>query len=212
MIVNFVQTRSGFNENTYEYIYNNNIIHTAYFDRSLKDGLKFILKKDDKDIITLSCKDVKLFGNLFKSKAESKFNLYNIYNEYEKNIGEVCRKSAKGKHTYYYYYECKYNNKVYTFYDVGFGNDGRYICIYFDNTQVSLIEKDLIVHNNNDTYKLYIISEEHAFVTYIMSLYYDCIVHGNYGKKSYKSKSKSILKTIKPELKDRFDPDFKNYC
>ncbi|MEN8906955.1 MAG: hypothetical protein ABF289_13435 [Clostridiales bacterium] len=212
MVVDFIQTKSCFNENTYEYIHNNNVIYTAYFDRRLKEGLTFILQRNGQDIITLSGKNVKLFHNLFKSEINSKNNLYHVYDINEQNIGEIYGSYEK---TESFYYKCKvfnFKNIVYKCYRVCLGKKGDFVCIYEGGNQIALIDKEIVVHNNNDKYKLYILDEKYLFVTAIFALYYDCITHGNYGNNAYNSKKTSIFVTTGKKLKEKYDPQFKDLC
>ena len=94
-------------------------------------------------------------------------------------------------------------------YEIGLGKEGIKLPIYRDDTQVALIEKDLVVYDNKDTYEIIAIDEMSLEVSALFNLYYDFVKHGNYGEINYKSKERYYLYTMNKELKNKYDSTFK---
>jgi hypothetical protein len=108
----------------------------------------------------------------------------------------------------YPYYQVDYREKAYEAYAVGLGKDGIFLCLYRDGRVLSVTEKDLIVHNYQDTYTLYLDREEDFPLTALAVLYYDLTCYGDLMELSVRSVKKYSLHTVQKELLAKYDPDF----
>ena len=132
---------------------------------------------------------------------------------YDSNNQEVGRFSilggGKGFKTYEYY-KLEFLNNQYYIFEVGLGKDGIKYPIYCNDVQIALIEKDSVVYNNLDEYNIFAIDANAAFISYLSALYLDIVRYSNRGEVNKKGFQKYYVKTTLQELKNKYNPDFKN--
>lgn len=102
---------------------------------------------------------------------------------------------------------------------VSFRREGLFCCMYYDNELIGMIEKDLIVFHNLDSYTLYTEHEEYGLFLVVAALLWDI---GSYRKfnvgigyneqtksKIFRNKRKDYAAaTVRPDILEKYDPDY----
>lgn len=208
MVIDLIQTLSGFKAE-YLFLCNSAVVYTASIPRNA-GKLDAHLMQNNLPVLSLKYNNFQQINNFGKKPSEKQFNIFSI-EESGNAIGKICLKRTKAFWGYAYF-EMVINDKKYYCYEVGLGKKGLFVCIYYNDEQIALIEKEAVVKDNKDCYKLYTISSEHLSSICLFALYYDHLRFGNYGEIVYKSKEVYYLYTMNKELKSKYDPEFKSLC
>lgn len=140
-----------------------------------------------------------------KLKDRMSFKLF----EGEDKIGYIVGQPKKiGFLKSYLYYEFEYKGKLYLGYEVGFGSNGLFFCIYEGEHTIAIVTKNLHVENFKDKYTAYLIDEKYASVVILFTLYYDSVAFGDKGEVAVFSIQRQGVNTIQKELIAKFDTAF----
>lgn len=184
----------------------------------------------DKNEEIFSCVEAPFVTGKFEAKAtfydSNTVNMY--YNPYDNSygtkwadrlsfkflsnnalVGNVVGKTKKvGFLKSYPYYEMTFNNETYYGYEVGFGSQGLFLCIYKGDELIAIVDKKLRVINYKDSYTAYIKDESYAIVTVLLVTYYDVITYGDLLQIALFSLSEKRVNTFQKDLIAKYDPDF----
>lgn len=108
----------------------------------------------------------------------------------------------------YAYYEFIYKDEIYYAYEVGFGKNGLYLCIYRGEEIIAMVDKSLKVINFQDTYRAYLTDSEDLNVVVPFTLYYDASSYGDVMEIAVLSIKEKRVVTIQKELIAKYDPTF----
>lgn len=146
----------------------------------------------------------------YGTSAEDRMK-FRIFDSEDALIGESKMVPIKG-HGFlqsYWRLELNLDGVKYTLYEVGFGHDGLYLCIYKEDKElVAIVDKQLRVIDFQDKYTVYSDSEEHSKYIMYLVLHYDITKYGDVGQRAMHSDKKKIVNTISKEAKAKYDPDF----
>lgn len=106
----------------------------------------------------------------------------------------------------------KYNKEEYQMYSIGLGKDGVACCLYKDDVQVGLIEKNGKVYNDLHNYEMYDRDGQYLHVLLLYCFYKYMLTCFNPYTKYTKSVSVSVSKTTDKELLAKYNPSFKEEC
>lgn len=108
----------------------------------------------------------------------------------------------------YPYYEFSFNHGLYYGYEVGFGSQGLYLCIYKDNQLIAIVDKALRVINYKDSYTAYLLDEQYAKAVIALVVYYDVVAYGDLMQIALLSVKERRVNTVQKELIAKYDPAF----
>lgn len=117
--------------------------------------------------------------------------------------------SRNGFFDYLETYEFVFKNEFIKGYLVGLGKNGTYISLYSNDCQVALIEKDIRINDNKDTYTIYAL-DNYSESAILFCLYYDYLDFKNKKAIAYKTKRKGYVFTTSKRQKSMYDHTFKN--
>ncbi len=145
----------------------------------------------------------KSYGNSLKDRLSFK-----LFKENEL-LGSIVfeNKKIKGFLKSYGYRILRIENDIYNLYEVGFGKDGLFLCIYKNDELVAIAEKNLKVINYKDIYKVYSLIDDLSGIVPLL-LHYDVTAYGDLMEISLHSTKKKFVKTPQEELRAKFDPTF----
>ena len=128
----------------------------------------------------------------------------------EEIVGTIVGKNqkAKGFLQSYPYRVMNYKGVNYYLYEVGFGNDGLYLCIYKEDQLIAIAEKDLEIVNYRDHYTVYALNEEDLKIIMPLVMHYDVTAYGDVMEIAVHSVKKKKVKTIQKELIAKYNPEF----
>lgn len=128
----------------------------------------------------------------------------------EKLVGAIVGKNkrVKGFLQSYPYRVMTIHETNYFLYEVGFGSEGLYLCIYKENELITIVEKELRVVNYKDRYTAYCYDQIELELIMPLILYYDITVYGNIMNSSVRSVQWKRVYTIQKELISKYDPTF----
>ena len=128
----------------------------------------------------------------------------------EERIGTVLGRNqkVKGFLQSYPYRVLTIGEKDYYLYEVGFGRKGLYLCFYEEDKLIAIADKNLVVINYRDEYKIYAESDKHIEIIMPLLLHYDMTAHGDMMSISALSVKRKIVNTIQKELIAKYDPEF----
>lgn len=128
----------------------------------------------------------------------------------EKVVGSIVGKNqkVKGFLQSYPYRVMNFQDANYYLYEVGFGNDGLYLCIYKENQLIAIAEKDLKVVNFQDHYTVYALNEDDLKIIMPLIMHYDITAHGDMMEIAVRSVKKKKVNTIQKELITKYDSTF----
>lgn len=142
-----------------------------------------------------------------------KQNAYFILTENDECVGKIIFKNSKIKghlllsYPYNVFY---YKNRIYEFWEIGFGNEGYYFVVYENNKIIGIIEYCRPSSNDVPRYIIYLLEERLELLHlipywYIKSDYSRCD-----GNRHSNVRPASIWTPYK-EIRDKFDPRFIEY-
>lgn len=100
------------------------------------------------------------------------------------------------------------DDKEFTMYFIGFGEEGAKNPIYCGDTQIAQVEKDCVVYNGLYRYQVYALDEYAAKIALLFCTYMYCCGAYVPGEKVVKAVSKAVSVTkLKPVL-DKYNPAF----
>lgn len=125
-------------------------------------------------------------------------------------VGHIVGKNQKVKGLFqsYSYRIMNFQNTNYYLYEVGFGNDGLYLCIYKENELIAIADKDLKVINYKDHYTVYALNENYLKILLPLIMHYDITAHGDMMEIAVRSVRKKKVNTIQKGLIAKYDPNF----
>ncbi|HBM98603.1 MAG TPA: hypothetical protein DD413_04185 [Ruminococcus sp.] len=128
----------------------------------------------------------------------------------ENVVGSIVGKNqkVKGFLQSYPYRVMNFQDINYYLYEVVFGNDGLYLCIYKDDQLIAISEKDLKVVNFQDHYTVYALNEDDLKIIMPLIMHYDITAHGDMMEIAVRSVKKKKVNTIQKELIAKFDSAF----
>ena len=129
--------------------------------------------------------------------------------EKDDKIGHLVGKTKKtGFLKAYAYYEYVHKGQCYYGYEVGFGKDGLYLCVYKDDRLIAIVDKQLRVVNFKDVYTAYIENDEDIEVVIPFVIYYDVTAYGDVMEIAVMSVHEKRVNTIQKELIEKYDASF----
>lgn len=130
--------------------------------------------------------------------------------EGERKIGTIVGKNqkVKGFLQSYPYRVMDFEGDNYFLYEVGFGNDGLYLCIYKENELIAIADKDLKVVNFQDKYTVYALDNSHMTKIMPLIMHYDITAHGDMMEISIRSVKRKKVNTVQKELIAKYDSTF----
>lgn len=152
----------------------------------------------------------KQFKNWFRKFDDKIFIVYEIQDAQKQVIGSICQKGAVG-FTYigYGYFELKMNDATYKMYGIGLGKGlGYKFPIYQGDSQVALIEKDNVVYNNLDTYRVFALNEQINEIACLFGLYIDTLLFAHCGEVTFTGVKTDWELTKDENLTKKYDPNF----
>ena len=106
-------------------------------------------------------------------------------------------------------YRVNYQGVEYRVYDVGLGKDGRYLCCYYEDTLIFVVEKHRVVKNYQDSYTLYIEENGDMPLAALIMVYIDVVAFSNMIEDRGHSISVDNFTSV-PVIQNKFDPEFIN--
>lgn len=155
--------------------------------------------------VVLPIKDAHIFQ---KERIITRYTITTAYNE---TIGCIEKRKQIGLFKPPFF-TITYHGQTYTIYEVGLGKEGMKYPIYFEGKQVALIEKEPIVKDNLDEYKLYYIDKSLEIICVILGLFIDIEHYRNLAHIRESKSSFEYTYTLNRKIKDKYDPNFKNRC
>lgn len=213
MYSTLVQTESSFFSASFELRKDSAVIASAHLKNSIAvDGAIEIIMADT-GTYTMRLRYSKELGNIAKNDEDKIHIPYEIYDADQRVVGDIAQKQIKrGIFNRFEYFEMNDKTGTYQLYAIGLGKEGNKFPVYKDDIQIALIEKDCIVYNNLDEYRIYAIDEGISFVTFVFGLYIDVLMYGNRGEKMKESVQKTYNLTTNKELRSKYDPTFIERC
>lgn len=158
---------------------------------------------------TLSYSQAKQAASWFKPRQEKTGVPYDI-SKNSQIIGDISiRVSDGGLLSRFDYYSMSLCGREYSMYKIGLGKAGMKYPIYNNARQIALLEKDVTVYNNLDTYHATTLDTNVGLVTFLFCLYLDMREFSNRGRIVCNSVEKSYCYTTKRQLKAMYNPNFK---
>ena len=170
-----------------------------------KGQVNIIVDYSDKDRYCLS------YNPNDSSRGNSLIDRFSFQVIHDGNmVGTIAglNKKVKGFLQSYPYRVMKLQNEAYYLYEVGFGNEGLYLCIYRGDELIAIADKDLKVINFRDHYTVYAANECDLKVIMPLMMHYDITAHGDMMEIAVRSVKKKIVNTIQRELIAKYDPTF----
>lgn len=170
-----------------------------------KGQLNIVIDYFDKDKFSLSYNpNAATIGASLLDRLSFKL----IHNE--EVVGSIVGKTqkVKGFLQSYPYRIMSFQDANYYLYEVGFGNDGLYLCIYKEDQLIATAEKDLKVINFQDHYTIYALNEEDLKIIMPLIMHYDITAHGDMMEIAVRSVKKKKVNTIQKELIAKYDSEF----
>ena len=165
------------------------------------------------------CVDVNLSGykpmKLYYNPADTTWGShlsdrlsFKVFREDEK-VGAIVGKTKKtGFLKAYAYYDFLLDGKQYYGYEVGFGREGLFLCVYREEKLIAIVEKSLRVVNFKDKYTAYVENPVDLNVVLLLSIYYDATAYGDVMEIAVASIKEKRVNTVQKELKEKFDQKF----
>lgn len=169
------------------------------------------LFQNDEPVLSLSY-NINDIPRSFIQSLKMEGALYCINNPDGETCGEISYKTVRSLFRGYSYNQIIFNSEVYVSYTVGMGKKGIFECIYSGNQLIAMIEKHPVVYNNLDTYKIYIKDNKHMDMVCLFAVYIDHTTSSSYTSSSCKSRTATYEYTLRKEIKDKYDPNFKELC
>ncbi|MCL2109075.1 MAG: hypothetical protein FWH20_06995 [Oscillospiraceae bacterium] len=211
MKLHFMRTKSAVNELLYSGDDCGNVKYNAEIPLNFTD-VTATFYHDGKVKYKLCFDSDERIKNMFKLNSTFVSNPFNILDCNGGKVGHIFGKQTKSFwRGGYFFYEYNFCGCNYFAYSIGMGKEGIKIPIYNADCQVALIEKGVVVHDNKDSYYIYVPSETELEIATLFNLYYDFVKFGNRQKLVYKTKKVEYFHSPKA-LKSKFDPDFKLMC
>lgn len=211
MISEIVQTKSGLSTEL-ELRYDNKLVSSAYAKNNITVGASCDIKRNNDIIYHLSYDLKERISSVSKKYKDKSHIPYKIVDSNSELCGSICYRMSDGFFLLRYsYYELSMNNRTYDIYAVGMGKDGMKYPVYLNGRQVALVEKDCLVRNNLDNYTIYAVDESSNWIAWIFCSYLDMISYANRGKVAVKSTKVNYTITTNKELKNKYNPEFKNH-
>jgi hypothetical protein len=208
VIAELVQTVSGFSCN-YALVVNGETVGEAYQKDNVLFGGTIVYRHSDGREYSLVYDQAKQLGNISKPYYERVYIPYDIRYMGDQTCGSIVQMRSQGSFFKRYdYFAAELGGGRYSLFAVGMGNNGKKFPIYRGSEQVALIEKDNVVYNNLDSYKMFVLYDSDVLITALYCLYIDTLMFSNRGKKVIKGKEISYDKTTIKELNSKYDPDF----
>lgn len=133
---------------------------------------------------------------------------FKIFREDEK-VGTIVGRTKKTAFLKAYaYYDFVLDSKQYYGYEVGFGRDGLFLCVYHEEKLIAIVEKSLRVVNFKDKYTAYVENPADLNTVLLLSIYYDATAYGDVMEIAVASIKEKHVNTVQKELKDKFNSDF----
>lgn len=129
--------------------------------------------------------------------------------EKEDIIGHMVGRTRKvGFLKAYAYYEYLHKGQMYYGYEVGFGKNGLYLCVYREDQLIAIVDKQLRVVNFKDVYTAYIENAEDIEIVIPFVIYYDATAYGDVMEVAVMSVREKRVNTIQKELIEKYDANF----
>ena len=202
------QTKSGFSA-SFQLILDGNQYGTAEIANNVTFGGSCRINLSNGSSYTLAYDTAERLSGIGKSAPNKNLIPYKIINSNNEKCGLISIKETGGFFLKRYSYcELTLNEITYTIYTVGLGKHGIKYPFYIGERQIAQVEKDVVVKDNLDTYKVYAVDEQAAFIAFLFSLHTDMVSASNRAQVVTSSVEKSYLITMNKELKQKYNPDF----
>lgn len=148
------------------------------------------------------------YNTSFRTSLLDRLSFKLIHNEGV--VGSIVGKTqkVKGFLQSYPYRVMNFQNINYYLYEVGFGSNGLYLCIYKENELIAIAEKDLKVVNFRDHYTVYLLNYNNFKVIMPLLIHYDITEHGDMMEVAVRSVKMKKVNTVQKELIAKYDPTF----
>ena len=150
----------------------------------------------------------KNIAGFVKSGSNKETAIYDVCDVNGNVIGHLSRKRNKFWGGFFYFV-LDFNGRAYQMYEVGLGKQGIKLPVYCQDSQISLVEKDVTVYNNRDIYEISYSEENSLVVSILLTLYYDNLRFGNHGEVVSNSKKSYYYLSTNKELKQLYNPNWK---
>ena len=147
--------------------------------------------------------------NMFAFRTEKrKFHVYRITDIPNSNVfGTVYRTRTKAIGGYSYYVIDTLSD-VFQMYEIGLGKSGIKLPVFRGEDKIALLEKDVIIENNLDTYSVTYTTSESFIISILFGIYYDYHRFGNRGEYVANSTKRYYLYTTNKQLKSKYNDNW----
>lgn len=150
----------------------------------------------------------KNLNGVVQKSTNRELAVYNVCDATGSVLGHLSRKRNKFWGGYFYFV-LELGGIEYQLYEVGLGKQGIKLPIYHNDSQIALVEKDITVYNNCDTYQIQFGNDTSLLVSTLLTLYYDNLRFGNHGEVVANSKKSFYYLSTNRELKQKYDPEWR---
>mgnify|MGYP000994556220 CR=1 FL=1 len=176
-----------------------------------KDLTTDIFLRDNKDNFVRMHQDKGHKSGSYKGSIKNKSS-YFLFDKDNMGVGEISIKTKGRFPRAYIYYQMSYNYEVYDCYLVVPPRQGLNLCVYHGDSLLSIIRKNAITKNRQDSFLMYIKSSEALIISSMFGLFHDMQenhydlrnrmdVHGGHSAQGYfKTKNKELLSKYNHEF------------
>ena len=201
----FTQTKMGI-DSKYTLEYNNKAIYFGSVEYS--DQLAMRIYTKDALVYSLIYMQSSVEKKEIEKQLVYPLNIFKLTN----NIDEILGFASLSRNKIFFgysYFQIVCGDIVYTGYEIGLGKKGLFLCIYINDMQVALFERNNIIVNNLDTYTVNTNQHENLELIFLLGIYYDYLQKRNTANIKY-SKTQYILSSTNKELLSKYDSNFIN--
>lgn len=149
----------------------------------------------------------KNINGAFQKGTNEELAIYNVCDASGNVLGHMSRKRNKFLGGYFFFV-LEIGGIEYRMYEVGLGKQGIKLPIYHQDSQIALIEKNITVYNNCDTYQISYPNDTSLLVSVLLTLYYDNLRFGNHGEVVTNTKKNYYYLSTNKELKQKYNPNW----
>lgn len=135
-----------------------------------------------------------------------------ILNASGEKVGSVVRIREGNFFSANYHIELRLRERVMQGYEIGLGRKGMKYPLYENGVPLSLVEKDPLVRDNLDEYRIYSLDAFGEAAALLFALFLDFHRHRNAGEHVRGKKSFQYVYTRRREVLDKYDPAFRARC
>lgn len=150
----------------------------------------------------------KNLNGVVQKGSNKELAVYNVCDACGNAIGQLSRKRSKFWGGYFYFV-LELSGVEYKLYEIGLGKQGIKLPVFHNDLQIALVEKDITVYNNCDTYQILFGNDTSLLVSVLLTLYYDNLRFGNHGEVVTNSKKSFYYLSTNKELKGKYNPDWR---